>query len=429
MESTNVEKFKAGINTFNELLKLVKTLITEECNCVSLDKNVKYGEEGKDNDQFTVKVQIYFTNESMKWLIDFSSSFRSDRIKGKEFDIEHIKQILNKEKIGSKAFLLLPDNAKDNDKKELKNFKSHIEKQDKVTYFDYAMTMGDFRHCLEKKLTNNTKQGKKANIQGGFGEKDLYYAFNDSNNLKLWNDHENKITQSSTYELFKSVLNQIDPCIGKIKSCKAYGSNKDSKDKISQDLRCVRDKDNKIHGKPKTDVLIELVDCAEKRHVFRISVKKPAQNKGKVTVHEGVVEQLLNDLESTMPEKSKFKDKNYFNKLSKALNDFQVSGSKSKMDKKNLNFLNEYLSELNKWLIDYFVFGINNSLLNKNQQANFLLIYDSTNAKCKVNNIEEEEELLLDKKGTFNTPFSWTYPSKKRGKKIQIKSPVNKIFI
>ena len=61
------------------------------------------------------------------------------------------------------------------------------------------------------------------------------------------------------------------------------------------------------------------------------------------------------------------------------------------MVKENLQFLNDNLSDLNKWLIDYFIFGINNSYLNKNQQANALLVFDPNTGKCKVRNVIEEE--------------------------------------
>ena len=62
------------------------------------------------------------------------------------------------------------------------------------------------------------------------------------------------------------------------------------------------------------------------------------------------------------------------------------------------------------------------------QQANALLSFNPQNGDCTVRTVAEEEQVLIDgitKRSEFGTPFSWTYPSKKRGKKIQLKCTVN----
>lgn len=425
MESTNGDKAKAGDNALKELLSFLKTL-TNSSKKVFLRTNIAYGEENKDQSQFKSKAQIDFIGENLIWLIDVSSSYRSDRMKGKEFDVEHIKKILQENNKNSKAYFVLPDNAKKKDQKDLEKFESHIKKGDKVTNFDGAMLMSEFKNLLEKKLTEKLNQGQRSNILGNSGEQNLYSAFNDMNNLKIWNNPENKTLQSSTYKLFSTVLKKLTPSIGKLKSTVAYGSNKAAKDSISQDLRIVRTPDKKVHGKPKTDVIISLINYKNDNEIFKVSVKRPAANKGKVTVHEGNVEQLLKDLEMTMPSESRFNDSALFCQLSDALKDFQTKGSKTNMSESNREFLNKNLSDLNSWLIDYFIFGINNSFLNKNQQANVLLIYDPITGNSEVYTINKvKEKLLHGKMSTFNTPFGWTYPSKGSGRKIQIKSPIN----
>ncbi len=425
MESTNGEKAKAGVNTSKELLELLNQLVNKFSK-VTLHTPVEYGEKGKDKKQFKANAQIDFTEEDLAWLIDVSSSFRSDRVKGKEFDIEHIKQILINKGLDSEAYFVLPDNAKSKDVKELQKFEQHINKQDRVTYFDGAMLMNAFRNMLEQKVTEKMKQGQRSNILGNAGEEILRLAFNNPNNLKIWNNSNDHTTQSSNYSLFKSVFENLAPSIGKIKSSVAYGSSKGEKDLISENLRVVKSADKKSHGKPKTDVLISVINEQGENDIFKVSVKQPSSNRGKVTIHEGSVEQLLADLKLSLPNNSKFINTDLFSKLSRALRDFQSKGSKKEMVKENLQFLNDNLSDLNKWLIDYFIFGINNSYLNKNQQANALLVFDPNTGKCKVRNvIEEENRLLTGKKTTFGTPFSWTYPSKKRGKKIQIKGPID----
>lgn len=417
MRSSNGDKAKAGANTSKELLNLLETIVNRY-NTLSLDKNIEYGEKGKDSKQFKANAKINFDKENLSWLVDVSSSFRSDRMKGKEFDIEHLKKILKKLGIDTEAYFVLPDNAKEKDVKDLKSFEQHIQAQDRVTYFDGAMLMNSFRNILEQKATESINQGKRSNLLGKSGEVILYKAFKNKNNIKIWNDPNDNLIQSSNYSLFKTVVKKLCPDIGKISFSSALCS------KNIEDLKTVR-ANNKTYGMPKTDIIINLANSYNQHYDFKVSVKQPKSSKGKVTVHEGSVERLLNDLKHSLPKDSTFNDPKMFRKLSDALIDFELNGSKSKMNPENLNFLNTYLPELNKWLIDYFLFGINNLYLNKNQQANALLVFNPETGGCKISSVKEVENALLNtRKATFNTPFSWTYPSKKRGKKIQIKGPI-----
>ncbi|EGC80195.1 MspI family type II restriction endonuclease [Lactobacillus iners] len=421
MESTNEDKAKAGVNTANELLDLLKKIVNK-FQKIDLITSVEYGEKDKDKRQFKANAQINFNDTDTSWLVDVSSSFRSDRVKGKEFDIEHIKKILDRQGLDTYAYFILPDNAKEKDKNELEKFSRHIQKQDRVTYFDGAMLMTSFRNLLEHEATKSMDQGIKSNLLGASGEEALALAFTNESNLKIWNNPKSNIYQSSSYSLFEAVIKGLCPNIGKLLSINSIGSN--SNTPIADQLKLVK-ANGQNYGKPKTDVIISIINEKGKNLIFKFSVKQPSSNKGKVTVHEGSVERLLNDLKYSLPSDSIFNDPDMFNKLSTALKDFQKVGSKSKIQDDNLEFLNYHLASLNKWLIDYFMFGINNSYLNKNQQANALLVFDPTTGNCKVSNVSETELTLLNhRKATFNTPFSWTYPSKKRGSKIQIKGPI-----
>lgn len=91
MESSNGERALAGVNTSKELISLLESIV-EKYDTLTLDKNIEYGEKGKDPKQFKANAKINFDKGNSIWLVDVSSSFRSDRIKGKEFDIEHLKR-------------------------------------------------------------------------------------------------------------------------------------------------------------------------------------------------------------------------------------------------------------------------------------------------------------------------------------------------
>lgn len=53
-------------------------------------------------------------------------------------------------------------------------------------------------------------------------------------------------------------------------------------------------------------------------------------------------------------------------------------------------------------------------------------MYDEVNIVPTIHTLEDYCDILLRSKKTFGTPFSWTYPSKKRGKSIQLKAKLIK---
>ena len=425
-EASNADKSKSGRNTKDALTKLLQRTVLQ-FPTIKLEENVKYGEKGKDQTQFKIKHQLNFTDSKLYWLIDETSSFKNDRVKGKQFVMEHTKKILHERGIDNEAYFVVPDNCNNDTLRNLQNFKKHIQANDQVNFFDGAMQMSEFSHLLEQKATESMKQGQKSNILGDYGEKILVQAFNNQKNIKLWNNPADYITKSTNYSLFKSVLNKLDPNIKEIQYSRAFrGIKNDNPDSVSSQLLTVRDGNGKSYGKPKTDVLIQILDKDNQTSQFSVSVKKPASVKGRVTIHEGSVERLLNDLRNSIPSNSIFNDEEYFNRLEHGLKNFQEVGSQKKMTIEDKEFLNNHLSDLNKWLIDYFVFGINNKMLNNIQIAQALLVFNPLTGQCQIKSIKEtEEEMLHGKMATFGTPFSWTYPSNKRGKKIQIKGPFN----
>lgn len=427
-EANNTEKVMSGRKTKKTLTQLIKQIISP-FPTIHFKENAKYGEKGKDPKQFNISHQIEFTKQNLYWLIDVTSSYKQDRVKGKQFLMEHTKSILLNRGIDSLAYFIVPDNCSSETLKGIKSLNQHIEKKDKVNFFDGAMTMSQFSNFLEQRVTNPLKQGKKSNVLGNYSEKRLTDAFNNPNNIKLWNNPHDYLTKSPDYSLFATVLDKLCPNISQIAECKAYTGSRatSNKDAISDELTTVRDANNKPHGKPKTDVLV-IIKPQDSNHTVQlaISVKLPSNVKGKVAVHQGHMEQLISDLHSSLPADSIFREDNMFQQLKKALLNFQAEGSLKNMDADSKAFLNAHLSQLNRWLIDYFIFGINNSLFNTRQRANALLIFNPETGTCKIETVEEvEKSMLSDKKATFGTPFSWTYPSGKRGKEFQVKGPFN----
>ena len=61
----------------------------------------------------------------------------------------------------------------------------------------------------------------------------------------------------------------------------------------------------------------------------------------------------------------------------------------------------------------------------KLQISNYLLIWDDKSGKIAFYAMDVYINMISNqKKGRLGVPFSWTYPSKRRGKRIQLKVPI-----
>ena len=83
---------------------------------------------------------------------------------------------------------------------------------------------------------------------------------------------------------------------------------------------------------------------------------------------------------------------------------------------------NTYLDKLNLWVI-----GGNGGDGNPSTQwAKYLLCYNNNSNVTSFISVNEYLDLLKKNnvKGNFGTFFHWTYPSKRKGKRIQLKAKI-----
>ena len=134
-------------------------------------------------------------------------------------------------------------------------------------------------------------------------------------------------------------------------------------------------------------------------------------------MHEGSIENLISALNLSPNEK-----------LSKALIKFQEGGSEKYLTEnfpEEKEILCRELPKYNEKLIAFFIFGDNSPLITNPIQIADMILYTHNIAIWNKQEYIETYNLKYSKKGQFGTPFKWTYPSKKRGAKIQIKAFTN----
>lgn len=440
MVSSNGDKSKAGVYTLQSLQNVLSRMKRNFPTQIEYEMKDHYGYENINTKQFTVNARINFYNNKQQitriWLVMISSSYRSDRIAGTEFNIEHIIKLIGEKTNNTpiETFFLIPNSTNSSVRADFEKFSSKVKNGKVFTYFQNVLTLSMFRELLLRVLTDEFDQGERSNVLGEIGETAVANAFSNPMNVEIWNSAEkDQVLKSEDYELFKTILQKFDVHGEKLSilTVQAQGVQDDSNSLYNIDLNRVIDPEtNTFAGMPKTDVYIKVrFENNNKVHEkeLKLSIKKPDSGKSKrISVHQGNVENLLKDLKSSIPQTNFFASPKEFEKLTLALENFQKFGAPTKMDSIQRQYLDDNLYKINNWLTAFFLFGENNHRFNNIQVSNGLVVFNPNDTTVSAFTKEEVEIQMSSKKPTgFGTPFSWTYASGTRGKGFQIKASIN----
>ena len=82
-----------------------------------------------------------------------------------------------------------------------------------------------------------------------------------------------------------------------------------------------------------------------------------------------------------------------------------------------------YIDKLSLWVLG----GQGGDGNPETQCADYILTYDNNDSSASIHRIQQYcEKIASSTSGSFGTPFSWTYPSKRRGESIQLKCKILK---
>lgn len=349
--------------------------------------------------QFKMDFSIEFLDlNNEQWLLKSTSSIR-DRIYGTEFFAQNIRLINNKV---TKIYVVVPDSISEREMRNKANYSAKINSQTYTSFLTDVLTVNELRRKIIEKATQNIEQGLRSNILGNDAETSIVSLLMDEKNKSLWNDYDGlkQTVKSSTYHIYKMILENLGLLEGSNRIIEIIATDK---------IPLLSNR-----GKPKTDVSVKI-----KTDTHEVSSNISVKNSSKktVTIHEGNVSDIIEALNLST-----------INPLTQALKDFEEVGSKKNL---LLNYphsdkvLDEELKRYNEELIGLFVFGLNSPLVNNNMQIADLIIFTTNLAVWTQKDYIQYYNDTYSSKGQFGTPFKWTYPSKKRGQKIQIKGFTN----
>ena len=393
MSFSNSDKAKHGQSAQRSLENILS-----ECADMDYISNIKsdyrIGKDGFSNSkQFYAPFAISF-KDGTKWIIFTTTSMRTDRIKGQQWDALNLKEI---DKDITKAYLVYPDGINDDIKSEFVRQNKKYQENVEFSTIDAIVSQDTICNLIENYALKHKQSGQKKDIQGNNFETRIANILKNPTNLKKWLSND-ALLEGMHFDIFKKILDIFALDKDSIKSIYATSDKKEIGKLPSG-------------GNPKTDVLV-IVTLKNKQEIFyTISCKRTSSDS--VSVHQYNADSFSDVL-----------DKNNSN-LRKLLNEFQKYGNLRDFGIENGKLLSKelkpYLMKLTTWVL-----GGHGGSGTPKQKANYILTYSNNTSISSIQKIEDYcQKLLTDvKEGHFGTPFSWTYPSKRKGKDIQLKCKI-----
>lgn len=393
MAFTNAEKSQHGVNAQNNLENILSYCV-EKGYIATYTKNFRIGKDGYSNDeQFYAPFVIEFV-DAEKWLIFSTTSMRTDRIKGQQWDAINLKEI---DTSITKAYLVYSDSVSDHDKSEFERQHNKYVSGYEYSAIDGVINQDTLYNLIEATALSELNAGQIKDIQGRGFEDRVAGILSSAENLAKWKTNAPTLV-GYHYAMFESIVTKLD-------------LSPETTAKISATTSKAEIGRLPSGGNPKTDILI-YAECEDITHIYGISCKRSSD--ASVSVHQYTANAFADVLN---PEDSE---------LRILLNEFQKHGNLRDFGEANCSRLTEVLKPYRRKLAKWVLGGIFGDGDQEKQWATHILTYDNNDNSVSIHTIQEYVYLLdeANVQGHFGTFFNWTYPSKRRGHSIQLKCKI-----
>jgi hypothetical protein len=405
----NKNKALAGAKLHNFIKEQLSQLVSEGViKEFKRDVNISHAEYSY-KEQFLANFLIETLDDKIV-IVRSTTSFRNDRAKIGFYDFNGILKHSSFSKKVIASVYLVPDTELNN--RGFINIRKKIKDKEYYCPATHLMILSEFLSFLQglkyevlnslEELSNKSKK-EKGSFYGKRGNDyvlELVKKFSIHNNL---NKYKNKNLDST--DEYKIILEKL-----------LY----DNKVLISDVVKVSATNSIPLlmnGGNPKTDILIK-IDLANDLNLdITISVKNT--NSTRVSCHDYKAKDYIRVLKS--------KDTRldyYFNLFQSfpSLKAFKENLSKGYSSEEFEELLLNKSEIFNKWVLKG-EYDIENLTTPELQISKYLLI--NKNGNLAFHLYDDYIKLIsLNSKKIFGVPFSWTYPSKQRGKRIQLKMPV-----
>ena len=381
----NFFKMEHGAAGINSLQQLVDLLI-ERGYIVKAVRNYRIAAPTFKDKQFSAQFLIEFS-DTEQWVLHHTTSIR-DRINIQQWNSFHIKRINPNVQ---KSYVVVPDNLKAKEQKTAEAYHNKIIQGTIYSAIDDVVPFEYIYHLIEQKAISLMPTGRALAKRGLHFEKILADSLNNAQNLEKWKN-KSPLEVGFMYSLFLSVMNELRINSAEVERIEA-----------TTDIPKLPS-----GGLPKTDVLLR-VFCGNGEKEYTFSCKRSSANY--VTVHEytaGAFSKVLN------PEDEQLKQ---------LLMEFQTVGGVQAMTAEDANALETRLSLYKEKLSKWVYAGIGGEGDPKTQWVSHMITFNEKNHEYSIRSVDEYLKACMDQEeqGQLGTMFKWTYPSGKKGKRIQLK--------
>lgn len=362
----------------------------------SIVTNYRVGLNGYPDDQQFYAPFLIELPDGKKWAIYSTTSMR-DRFKGQLWDAYFLKKI---DSSIIMAYLVYPDGLDSKTEKPFLTKKFAINSKSGYYSIDDILSQDEFNNIIETYVLGTTINGSNAGKLGNKFEDRVAHLLSYSANLQKWKTGAATL-EGLHYNIFSSIVECFELPKDKTLSITAT-SNKKAIGHLPSG------------GNPKTDVLVDVQFLDGTSSSYTISCKRSSAKE--VSIHDYTADQFAEILDENNEE------------LRLLLEGFQAAGSLSAFGETNCDRLSKviapYVKKLSLWTLGG-EYGYGNK---DTQWAEYILTYDTTDNTTSIHRLLDYYDALISEKHSrnFGTPFSWTYPSKQRGKRIQLKSKIIK---
>ncbi len=395
MAFTNADKQQHGQSAQDSLENILKRCVdVGYLKC--LHGNYRIGKVGYSNKaQFYTPFLIEFQDGS-KWALFTTTSMRTDRIKGQQWDALNLKEIDNNI---SSVYLVYPDGIPHAGKAEFVRQNNKYVNHEEYSAIDAVVSQDEICNMIEEYAIKDLSTGQIKDIQGNSFENRIAAILSYAQNLYKWKNDTATI-EGMHYDVFENIVNCFELDTAHTQSISATSDKK-----VIGRLPS--------GGNPKTDVLVTVKKDDGTTDNFTISCKRSSDKS--VSVHQYTADAFADVLDQQNA------------RLRHLLKLFQESGSLSAFGEANCEALTTeiapYINKLSLWVLG----GQGGDGNPETQCADYILTYDNNDSSASIHRIRNYcEKIATLTSGNFGTPFSWTYPSKRRGESIQLKCKILK---
>lgn len=389
----NAKKSQHGKNAQNGIFEML-TAFKNKKYLKNVIQDYRNGYKEYDPNQFYATFMITF-EDLEKWLIFSTTSYRSDRMKGPQWDAFNLKNIDEKIK---RAYYVYPDGISKKEKEAFVKANKQIINNKIVSSINQIISQTEFSKLIEEKHYANKKSGMVHDAKGRIFEDIIAQILSSEENLAKLKTND-PIKTGLHYDIFCKIITAFNLNVQNTRKIDASSSKE-----VIGFLP--------FKGQPKTDVFVEIKFDDDSSQIFTISCKRT--NCNCVSVHQYPASKFVEVLDS----------KNV--RLKELLLDFQKVGGVRAFGKENeaelTKELKPYLEKLALWVFG----GFGGDGDATKHFANFFISYSDETNDISIHSIKEYYKLLLSQniKGQFGTVFSWTFASGQKGKSIQLKTKI-----